>query len=254
MTWMPLARLRALVPPATTRLPRTLVIAAGPLVVAVVLAGVWVTGGLLTDDEPVARRLMGGWFAVAAVAAVVAALRWRALALPVLAACFATIGLVGGYLLVTSSVDRVVDEEVSAAAKQPAAQPSAGRGVASPAPVSPAPASPAPASPVDVAVASGDFTDGAHPTSGTATLVDRPDGTRVLTLTGFATDPGPDLRVMLTPDAAGADVERAADLGRLKGNKGDQQYDVPGGSPAGAVVIWCRAFTVAFGTAPLAST
>ena len=85
---------------------------------------------------------------------------------------------------------------------------------------------------------------------GAAALVERADGSRVLTLTGFATDPGPDLRVLLTPEGADG-AEGAADLGALKGNRGDQQYEVPTGSPAGAVVIWCRAFTVAFGTAPL---
>lgn len=37
----------------------------------------------------------------------------------------------------------------------------------------------------------------------------------------------------------------------LQGNRGNQQYVVPDGAAAGAVVIWCRAFTVAFGTASL---
>jgi hypothetical protein len=92
---------------------------------------------------------------------------------------------------------------------------------------------------------------GAHPTSGTATLVRKPDGSRALTLTGFATDPGPDLRVLLVRDPSGAGVEGAVDLGKLKGNKGDQEYAVPAGGPEGAVVIWCRAFTVTFGSAAL---
>ena len=52
------------------------------------------------------------------------------------------------------------------------------------------------------------------------------------------------------PDPGGS-VKDAVDLGGLKGNKGNQQYDVPAGAEAGAVVIWCRAFTVAFGTATL---
>ena len=42
------------------------------------------------------------------------------------------------------------------------------------------------------------------------------------------------------------------DLGGLKGNKGMQQYDVPAGLDRYAtVVIWCRAFTIAFGKADL---
>jgi hypothetical protein len=238
MSQRALERLQTVVPPTATRVPTAVVIAGAPVVVAVVLAGVWVTGGLLTDDETVARRIMGVWFVVAGALAAVVALRWRRLAVPVLAAWFLTSGVAGGFLLVTSTTDRVVDEDVTVVADPPASRsgdsPTPGGQAAGPS-----------------AVASGGFTDGAHPTSGTATLVDRPDGTRVLTFTGFATDPGPDLRILLTPDAAGEDVDKAVDLGGLKGNKGDQQYDVPRGSPEGAVVIWCRAFTVAFGTAPL---
>ena len=72
----------------------------------------------------------------------------------------------------------------------------------------------------------------------------------MVTLTQFQTDPGPDVRVYLVPDPGGS-IKDAVDLGGLKGNKGNQQYDVPAGAEAGAVVIWCRAFTVAFGTAKL---
>ena len=100
-------------------------------------------------------------------------------------------------------------------------------------------------------LATGDFRDGAHPTEGVATFLQQPDGSRVLTLTRFDTDPGPDLRVYLVP-GNGSSVKGAVDLGALKGNKGDQQYDVPRDAPEGAVVIWCRAFSVAFGSARLA--
>jgi len=89
-----------------------------------------------------------------------------------------------------------------------------------------------------------------HPTSGRAALIERPDGARVVTLTRFDTDPGPDLRGYVVA-GDGSSVEGAVDLGALKGNKGDQQYDVPPHAPDGAVVIWCRAFTVAFGAAKL---
>jgi len=101
-----------------------------------------------------------------------------------------------------------------------------------------------------VLLADGRFRDGAHPTSGRAALIERPDGARVVTLTRFDTDPGPDLRVYVVA-GDGSSVEGAVDLGALKGNKGDQQYDVPPHAPDGAVVIWCRAFTVAFGAAKL---
>ena len=45
------------------------------------------------------------------------------------------------------------------------------------------------------------------------------------------------------------------DLGALKGNIGDQNYDVPADldlSRYRAVSIWCRRFSVNFGAAPLA--
>jgi hypothetical protein len=72
-----------------------------------------------------------------------------------------------------------------------------------------------------------------------------------VTLTGFETSPGPDLRVYAVPGRTG--VHSAVDLGRLKGNKGNQQYVVPRGSRVGSVVVWCRAFSVEFGSAVLRS-
>jgi len=45
------------------------------------------------------------------------------------------------------------------------------------------------------------------------------------------------------------------ELGSLKGNIGDQNYDLPSGvdlTKYRAVTIWCRRFAVNFATAPLA--
>jgi hypothetical protein len=89
----------------------------------------------------------------------------------------------------------------------------------------------------------GRFVAGEHATSGVASLVRRRDGRRYVTLTGFDTSPGPDLRVRVGPD----DV----DLGALKGNRGDQQYAIPRGTPVTSVEIWCRAFSATFGSAQL---
>jgi len=50
------------------------------------------------------------------------------------------------------------------------------------------------------------------------------------------------------------DGDGSVDLGRLKGNIGDQQYDIPAGtdlSRYATVVIMCRAFTVGFARARL---
>ena len=62
------------------------------------------------------------------------------------------------------------------------------------------------------------------------------------------------MRVRLAPDGSfdgGADG--AVDLGALKGNRGDQQYAIPRGVDVArrTVVIWCRAFSVPFGSARL---
>lgn len=208
-----------------------------PVVVMAVAAGVWVTGAVLTQDATLAMVLTGLWLAVAGALALSIGFRWRPLALPVVGSYLVTAALLGGYLLYASTVDKVVNEDVVVAPPRVTATTSAT-----------ADASTAPAGPVEIA--SGRFTNQAHNTSGLATLIEQPNGDRVVTLTRFKTDPGPDVRVYLVPDPAGG-IKDAVDLGGLKGNKGNQQYDVPAGAEAGAVVIWCRAFTVAFGTARL---
>lgn len=50
------------------------------------------------------------------------------------------------------------------------------------------------------------------------------------------------------------DVKDFQDLGALKGNKGSQQYAVPSDVDLdrySTVVVWCRAFSIAFATAEL---
>jgi electron transfer DM13 len=112
-----------------------------------------------------------------------------------------------------------------------------------------------------VEIAAGSFHSNAHETKGRATIYRLDDGRRVLRLTQFKTSNGPDVRVYLV---AAADVQKEdaakkagiVDLGALKGNVGDQNYDVPAGldlSKYRAVSIWCRRFTVNFGAAPLAA-
>jgi hypothetical protein len=110
-------------------------------------------------------------------------------------------------------------------------------------------------------VAAGSFHSGAHETSGKATIYRFPDGRRVLRLTEFATSNGPDVQVYLVKasDAMDNDTVKQAgfiNVGALKGNMGDQNYDIPAEVDLGvyrAVTIWCRRFGVNFGTAPLAA-
>ena len=108
-------------------------------------------------------------------------------------------------------------------------------------------------------LASGDFHAGAHETKGNAAIFQLGDGKRTLRLTDFATSNGPDVRVYLvaSTDAKDNDTVKNAgfvELGSLKGNIGDQNYDVPANVDLAkyrAVTIWCARFGVNFGTAPL---
>ncbi len=236
-------RAARVVPPSPRRVQGWLRLAVVPVVAAVVVAGVWVTGALLTNDEVVAKGATVGWFALAGGLAAASALRWRRLAVPILASYLVTAVSAGGLLLWSSTVDRVVNEDVVTAA--PAVPPVGAGGDAHPVP---------PAAGARL-LAQGSFRSGEHPTTGVVRLLRRPDGGQVVTLTALSTSPGPDLRVYLARGDGGS-VAGAADLGRLKGNKGTQQYVVPAGVDAeeyGAVVVWCRAFSVPFGVATLAA-
>jgi hypothetical protein len=109
------------------------------------------------------------------------------------------------------------------------------------------------------ALLAGSFHSVAHETNGTATVHRLAGGARVLRLTEFVTSNGPDVRVYLVAAADAADdatVKKAGfvELGKLKGNQGDQNYDIPADLDLDkyrAVTIWCRRFSVNFGTAPL---
>jgi len=108
-------------------------------------------------------------------------------------------------------------------------------------------------------VAAGDFESRAHESRGSAQVIDLGRGARVLRLVDFETSDGPDLHVYLlgSPTAASStDLEAAGfvSLGALKGNIGEQNYEIPAGvdlSRYGAVSIWCRRFGVNFATAVL---
>ncbi|MFJ6386902.1 DM13 domain-containing protein [Streptomyces sp. NPDC091972] len=129
------------------------------------------------------------------------------------------------------------------------------------------PTASAPASPSSVAeprtVASGDLISHEHATKGTVKLVRLADGSHVVRLENLDTSNGPDLRVWLTdaPVKEGSAGWRVFDdgkhvsLGKLKGNKGSQNYTVPGDVDPSAftsVSIWCDRFDVSFGAAELA--
>ena len=103
---------------------------------------------------------------------------------------------------------------------------------------------------------SGTFEPGAHPTTGTAVVLGNGTDQRFLRFEGFETDNGPDLNVYLVNSSTG-DVSDFIDLGDLKGNIGEQNYEIPTAVDLGVydeVVIWCVRFGVGFGDAVLEMT
>lgn len=94
--------------------------------------------------------------------------------------------------------------------------------------------------------------DGVHNASGTATVLHLEDGSAVLRLEDFRVTNGPDLFVYLSTDKGASDY---VDLGMLKANNGNQNYELPEGTDLSKydnVIIWCKSFSVYFGGAQLA--
>lgn len=95
--------------------------------------------------------------------------------------------------------------------------------------------------------------DGVHNAEGMAKVVYLEGESDVLRLENFRVTNGPDLYVYLATDKQASDF---VDLGRLKANNGNQNYDIPEGtdlSKYDTVVIWCKSFSVFFGGAELVS-
>jgi hypothetical protein len=227
------------------RVPLALRLLAVPATVAIVLVGLWVSGALLTNDFELAMLLTAGWMGLAGLIALVIAVRSRAFRWPVLGAYVVTAVVIGVYLGRSVFTDDVVNEQVATAPARSAPAPTAqGSGQA------------AAPQPQNVLLRAGRFEPVRHSASGKAQAIDLADGGNVLTLTDFEVDNGPDLRVYLVAGSARSEgeVEDFVDLGGLKGNIGNQQYELPRDLDVGrhsTVVIWCRAFSVLFARAHL---
>jgi hypothetical protein len=97
-----------------------------------------------------------------------------------------------------------------------------------------------------------------HNVDGKATIYRLEDGKPLLRLEDFSATNGPDLFVVLSsstnPDQNGLKNDAYVQLEALKGNLGNQNYELPGDvdlSQYKSVVIWCRTFNVVFGYATL---
>ncbi|WUM17906.1 DM13 domain-containing protein [Micromonospora sp. NBC_00330] len=149
--------------------------------------------------------------------------------------------------------------------------PRAGTTSAAPIPASVAPESSTPAPATSAAtpaaneiLTTGEFVTHEHRTTGSAEIHRLADGRHQLVIRDLNTSNGPDLRVWLTdqPVIRGTAGWRVFDdgewveLAKLKGNKGNQVYELPASvDPADfrSVSIWCKRFAVSFGAADLTS-
>ena len=97
--------------------------------------------------------------------------------------------------------------------------------------------------------------DNFHQGSGSATIFELPGGDRILRLEDFMVTNGPDLHVYLATGSKPSgrdDLGEHIDLGALKGNIGDQNYEIPVNLELDdfqSVVIYCVPFHVVFSTA-----
>ena len=110
-------------------------------------------------------------------------------------------------------------------------------------------------------LASGKFRDGDsfHKGSGDVNLYRLANGDAVLRFEDLSVTNGPDLHVLVSthPDPMNKGELRDAGystLGQLKGNRGDQNYEVPSDvdpDSISSVIIYCMPFHVIFSVAPL---
>ncbi len=112
----------------------------------------------------------------------------------------------------------------------------------------------------DVVLKFGNFRDGDsfHKGEGTASIYRLADGVQVLRLEEFKVTNGPDLRVLLVKHSnpeGRSDLDAGyEELGKLKGNIGNQNYTIPDSLDVdeyGSIVIYCKPFQVVFSVAPL---
>lgn len=218
--------------------------------VVVALGAGLVLLGRISDNATVSMGLTALWFGLVFLVAAALVLRRRELFWP-LAIGYGIVAVAAAVLVIAPTlIDKEVDEQiVTGAPASPATAP------ATPSDQPTGDEEPAPRPKGNVQIASGRFSSIAHQSTGKAAVVELPSGARKLTLSGFETDPGPDLRLYVsTGDPANGELGEFRDLGALKGNVGNQQYDLSRDVNLrhySTVVVWCRAFSVAFTSAPL---
>jgi hypothetical protein len=191
------------------------------------------------------------WFAIASV--VLGKLRKGRpeLRLPLRIAFLLTVAAVGGVFAWTSLTDDRADDDVSFAED---ALPASGPGLGVSEPEIQGPNAP-PKRPVVLSM--GTFSGIDHSAEGWARVVKLGNGERRLVFTEFDVERAPDLRVYLAESRVTGDIGPYREIARLKGNVGDQYYELPAAVDLDRyrhVVIWCKAFDVGVAQAPLAES
>jgi hypothetical protein len=213
------------------------------------LGGLWIAAGLLAPTYLTSILFGVVWFVLASVVLGKAVKRRPDLKWWVRGTFLTTALVCGAAFAWTSLRDDKVNEKVVTGVPAASMPPAPASASAKKHHVAPAPK-------VNLALAKGQFHVADEGSAkGTATLIRKAAGGRVLTLTDFEVANGPDLRVYLVP-GDGKDTGHHIDLGGLKGNIGNQQYDVPRDADTAkyrTVVIWCRSFSVAFARATLSA-
>jgi Electron transfer DM13 len=93
--------------------------------------------------------------------------------------------------------------------------------------------------------------DGFHNTEGLAKVIPLGQVSIVIRLENFKSTNGPNVHLYISTDKAASNF---IDLGRLKANNGNQNYNIPNGTDLAKynrVLVWCKDFSVLFGSAEL---
>jgi hypothetical protein len=192
--------------------------------------------------------LVLAWFAIVGIGLVACVWRRSELRRPVLGAFAAILAGTVAIGWATGFRDMVVDEDVAMASmkvrgdeRERGLSGSGDQGAGADEPAGP------------IELARGHFTgEDGHAGTGTATVIEQPSGERLLTFTDFDVDPGVDVDVLLS--ASPQNIDDAVKLDDLKGNVGDQQYEIPAEADLRTysnVVLWCNPFTVRIAVAEL---
>lgn len=161
-------------------------------------------------------------------------------------------------MLVGPYFERTYLDEASPLAEARATPVAAARPDGSPAASRATPAAGTPPAPEALGarvLARGTLRDGepGHNGEGTVQVIRTEDGALFLRFEEFSVTNGPDLFVVLSPDAGGY-ADASLNLGGLKATDGNVNYEIPAGTDLSqyrSAVIWCRAFDVTFAVAKL---